>query len=72
MKYRIIFRPITEISNQWAVKQNSYTKGAEDAHEVIIDAENENHALNIFVSMIQHSGMKIAQYRIELLYQEND
>jgi len=71
MKYKIIFRPLTDISNRWAVKQDQHTKGAEESHEAVIDAENENHALHIFMRLVEHSGMKIASYRIESLYQNN-
>lgn len=71
MKYKVVFRPLTELSNRWARRQDQHVKGAEEVHEAIIDAANENHAMHIFMSMIEHAGMKVASYKIEPAFQNN-
>lgn len=72
MEYKVIFRPLTEMSNHFVRRQNPHVNSAEDFKEVVINAVNENHAMHIFMTMVQHSGIKVAQYRIEPFYQKND
>lgn len=68
MKYKIFFRRLTNPSDTWVNKRNPHVSTAEEMEEVVVDAQNLNHAMHIFMSLIEHHGIKVADYRIEELY----
>lgn len=68
MKYKIIFRRLTNPTDAWVNKRNPHVSTAEDVEELVVDAQNTNHAMHIFMSLIEYHGIKIANYKIEELY----
>ena len=72
MRYRVVFKPLTEMSDQMTKRVNPHLQSAEDIQEAVIDAVNENHAVQVFMNLVQHAGLKVAQYRLEPLEEEDD